>query len=171
MKKFLQSLNADEASQVLKALLDDDSDFVKKAYDIAMKVVGNANADEIMDEVYYGLDSLDVDDLYSRSGRTRHGYVDPNDEAWEMFEDALTPFIDEMKKNQQRALPAAAKNHCLGIIKGLRKYQEKSKSEFKDWVTDAPDDYIAIVMEEWKNGHPSNEDIAAIMDFMEGDPS
>ena len=171
MKRFIQSLNTDEASQVLKTLLDNNPDLTKNIYGIAMKVTGDVNADEIMDEVYYALDSLHVDDLSSRSGRTRHGYVEPCDAAWEMFEEAITPFINEMKKNQQRSLPALAKTYCIGIIKGLLMYEQESCSDLKDWVTDAPGEHVDTVVEEWKKGNPGNEDIAEVMSVMKGGQS
>jgi len=106
--------------------------------------------------------------MSGRSGRTQYGYVDPGDAAWEMFEEALNPFIDEMKKNQKRALPAVAKAYCIGIIKGLWRFDEESISDFKDWVTDAPGEYVDTVFDEWKKGDPSDEDIAEVMGFVEG---
>ena len=166
MKSFLQSLNSEEASQVLKTLLDDNPELMKKAYDIAKKAVGDVDADTIMDEVYYELDALEVEDLYSHSGKTRYGYVDPHDKAWEMFEEAVSPFVDEMKKNQKRDLPATAKSHCIGIIKGLLRYGEESNSDFKDWITDAAGDYVTTVVEEWKKGKPSGEDVAEVMSIV-----
>ena len=171
MEIFIQSLNAEEASQVLKILLKDNPDLIKKVYDIAMIVTGDVDVDEIMDEVFYELDALDVDDLYSRSGKTRYGYVEPHDESWEMFEEALQPFIDEMKKNQQRALPVLAKTYCIGIIKGLMMYEKESSSDFADWVTDAPGEYVDTVIKEWKKGDPSNEDIAEVMSIAKGGQS
>ena len=79
MKKFIQSLNAYEAAQVLKELLGNDPELTKKIYGIAAKVAADVDVDEIMDEVYCELDALDVDELYGRSGRTRYGYVEPCD--------------------------------------------------------------------------------------------
>ena len=167
MKNFLQTLNANEASQVLTALLANDPALVEKAYAIATEIVGDANVDEICDDVYHALNSLDVDDLYSSSGRTRHGYVDPSERAWEMFEEALYPFIDEMKKSQQRSLPLEAKIHCIGIIEGLLKYEEKSYSDLKEWVPDALSEGITTVVDEWKEGNPSSDDIAEVMNIVE----
>jgi len=141
----------------------------KKAYEIAMKIVVNIDADEIMDEVCYALDALEVDDLYALSGKTRDGYVDPNDKSWEMFEESLQPFIDEMIKNQQRGLSSIAKTHCIGIIKGLRMFEEESCSDFKDWVTDAPGEYVDTVVEEWRKGNPSDEDIEEVMSVVKGE--
>ena len=62
-----------------------------------------------------------------------------------MFEEALDPFIDEMKKNQKRGLAAAAKAHCIGIVRGLWQYEEGSSSDFAGWVEDAPGEYIDTV--------------------------
>ena len=168
MKSFLKDLNADEASRILSILLGDNQELIKKAYEIAMETVCDVDADEISGDVYYELDGLDVDELYSHSGRTRGGYVEPYDKAYEMFEDALAPFIDEMKKSQKRGLPEAAKTHCIGIIKGLLMFDEESNSDFKDWITDAPRDYVSTVIKEWKKGNPSNEDIADVTDIMKG---
>ena len=171
MKEFIQGLNKEEASQILKVLLDDDPDLTKKIYDTAIKVVGGVDSDDIKEDVYFELDMLDVDDMSSRSGRTRYGYVEPYDAAWEMFEEALYPFIDEMKKNQQRKLPAVAKTYCIGIIKGLRSYEKESTSDFKDWVSDAPGEYAHTVFDEWKKGNPSDDDISEVMSFVKGGQS
>jgi hypothetical protein len=167
MKKFIQSLSASEAACVLSDMLDNDPGLMKKAYDAAMKVAGNVDADAIMDRVFSSLNRLDVDELNNRSGRTRYGYVDPCDAAWEMFEEALDPFISEMKKNQQRALPAAAKAHCIGIVKGLWRFEQESYTDFSGWVEDAPGEFIDTVVEEWKKGNPGNEDIAEVMSIVE----
>ena len=171
MKSFIQNLSSDEASQVLKTLLDDNPELMKKAYEIALKTADDVDIDSIMDDVCSELDSLDVDDLYCHSGKTRYGYVEPTEKAWEMFEDALLPFIDEMKKSQQRALPVAAKSHCIGIIKGLLLFEEESNSDFKDWVPDAPGECIDTVVKEWKKGNPSDEDIAEVMSIVNNDQS
>ena len=92
MIRFIQSLNADEAARVLKSLLDEDPLLTKKIYDIAVKVAGNVDAESIRIRVFSALDRLDMDDLNSRAGRTRYGYVEPDEAAWELFEEALNPF-------------------------------------------------------------------------------
>ena len=169
MKKFMQSLSADEALRVLNDLLDNDPNLMKKAYETAIIVAGDVDADAVMNNVFNRLDRLDLDDLRGRTGRTSHGYVDPAEAAWELFEEGLDSFINEMKKYQKRALPAAAKAHCIGIIKGLRKYEEESSTEFADWVEDAPEQYVETVVEEWKKGNPASEDIAEVMSVAYGD--
>ncbi|MDR2854935.1 MAG: hypothetical protein LBV40_02105 [Methanomicrobiales archaeon] len=149
------------------ALLAKEPTLVKKAYDIAMEIVGDVSVDDISDDVYCALNSLDVFELYDSSGRTRDGYVDPNDRAWEMFEEALYPFTHDMTLNQKRALPSIAKMYCIGIIKALLRYKEGNSSELSDWVPDAPDESIINVVEEWKRGNPSDDDIAEVMEIVE----
>lgn len=166
MKDFIQGLNADEAAQVLRTLLNDNPDLEKKAYEIAMEVVGNTDAQQIADKVFWELNGLDVDDLYGHSGRTSDGYVDPYEKAGEMFEEALEPFIKEMKKNQQRGLPAIAKAYCIGIVKGLWRFDEKSSSDFTDWVIDMPGECADDVIKEWKKGNPGDDDIAEVMNIV-----
>jgi len=168
MKEFVQGLGAGEASRVLQVLLDSDPGLVKKAYRAAVEVAGDVDPYEIMDDVFSSLENLDEDDLGSRAGRTRYGYVEPCDAAWEMFEEALGPFIYEMKRNQERALPAVAKAHCIGIIKGLQRYEGESISELSDWLVDAPGEFIDTVVMEWKKGNPSEEDIEEVMGIARG---
>jgi hypothetical protein len=171
MKKFVQSLSANEAARVLKDMVGRDPGLTQKAYEIALKVAGDVDADAIMDTVFSRLDRLDMDDLNGRAGRTRYGYVEPTEAAWQIFEEALDPFIDEMKRNQKRGLPAVAKAHCIGIVMGLLEYEKASSSDFAGWVEDAPGEYIGTVVEEWKKGNPSSEDIAEVMSIAWGDQS
>lgn len=162
MIKLLQSLSEYEASKVLDTLLDDHPDILKKAYDAAMKVANDVDVDKITNDVYRSLSSIDIDDLYGRSGKTRYGYVEITDEAYVMFEESIDPFIDEMKKNQHRALPAISKAYCIGIINALRKFGKESYSDFSEYVRDESYDYIDTVLGEWKKGKPSKEDIAEV---------
>ena len=169
MIKLIQSLSTDEASQVFKDMLNNDPMLLKQAYETALKIVKDVDVDDIMNDVFYSLESFDVDDLSSRSGRTRYGYTDPNDASWEMFEEELDPFIDEMKKNQERGLPKVAKIYCIGIVKGLLLYDSESKSDFYDWVQDAPGEYIDRVIDEWKKGKPDDNDVAEVMSIARGE--
>ena len=171
MKKFIQSLSADEAALVFKDMLDNDPSLMKKAYESAIKVICDVDADEVMNNVYNTLDRLDMDDLSGRAGKTRYGYVEPTEAAWELFKEALDPFIDEMKKNQKCALPAAAKAYCIGIIRGLWMYKEDSTSDFADWLEDAPDQCVDTVIDEWKKGNPPKKDITEVMSIAKGDRS
>jgi len=66
--------------------------------------------EDIADWVFYELDSLEVEDVWCQSGSTRYGYVDPNEKAWEMLEDAIEYYLVELKKYQELDLEEEAKN-------------------------------------------------------------
>ena len=168
MMRFIQSLNPNEAARVLKGLLDEDPLLTKKTYDMAVKVAGNVDAETVRGQVFSALDRLGMDDLNGRAGRTQYGYVEPDEAAWELFEEALNPFIDEMRKNQRRALPATAKAYCIGTIEGLLYYRDNSRSDLRDWLEDAPGEYIDTVVEEWKKGSPNDDEIAEVLDVAKG---
>ena len=90
--------------------------------------------EDIADEVFLDLDSLEVEEIWDSSGATRYGYVDPVDKAWEMFEDAIEPYLDELKKCQDLKLSKEAKKHCMGMLKGIYQFERESESEHKDWA-------------------------------------
>ena len=168
MKKFVQGLSADEAPHTLKLLFDENPDIMKKIYDCAVKAAATVDADDIADNVFSSLDILGYDDLNGRAGRTRHGYVGPDQAAWDLFEGALDPFINEMAKNHKRALPVVAKAYCIGIIKGLQMYGESPVSDLSGWLQDAPGEYIDTVVDEWKKGNPSDADVAEVLNVVKG---
>ena len=169
MLRFVRSLSAEEASQTLRLLLGESPDLMKKAYDCAVKVTAAVDAEKIADDVFSSLDNLDYDDLNGRAGRTRHGYVAADQAAWDLFEEALVPFINEMVKSRNRELPVVAKTYCIGIIKGLQMYGKGSCSDLSDWLQDAPGEYIDTVIDERKKGNPSSDDIADLMNVVKGD--
>ena len=50
----------------------------------------------------------------------------------------------------------------MGILKGIYKFETESTSEYKDWAVDAPSGIFEQVLDEWKEGQNSPEDIAEV---------
>ena len=168
MMDYIRSLNDSDAAGILMRILNGRPDLVEEAYDAAMGMIDTVDADDVMNRVYGDLNILDYDDLNGRAGRTRYGYVDPVDAAWEMFEEQVEPYTEEMSRYQEHSLPDLAKIYCIGIIKGLMRYERESTSEIKDWMPDAPGDFISRVFKEWMKGKPSEEDAADVKKIMDG---
>ncbi len=59
-----------------------------------------------------------------------------------------------------------AKLYCMGIAKGIYKYEEKSTSEFKDWATDVPGESYSDIVNEWKKRGCSVKDKKEMRDFI-----
>jgi len=55
-----------------------------------------------------------------------------------------------------------AKNYCIGIIKGILKFDEESDSEFSEWAVDIPSEYLSTVVDEWKKDNPNADELKEI---------
>ena len=166
-KNLIQTLSKDESFIVLQKLFRENPDLEKVICETALKVVSNVDAEKISNNLYNDLLSLDVDELYARSGNGRYGYVDPNEESWVMFEEVVEFYIGEMEKHHQRKLPHIVKEYCIGIINGLIKFSEEANTEFSEWVEDAPLDHIDYVIDCYEKTKPEAKDLDQIMSNVE----
>jgi hypothetical protein len=163
---ILDLLTPEQAVIVLQQLAAMSPEIRKKARLIALKLVGDVDAEGIAEEVFWDLDSIPVEEVWDRSGRKRDGYVDPGDAAWQLFEDALAPHLDALQKCQRLGLASQAKQHCMGILKGIHRFEKESDSEFKGWAVDAPGEYFASTYRQWRQGTKSKKDVAEVRRFV-----
>ena len=164
---ILDLIKPDEALRILRRLAHQSDEVREKIKQIAIEIISVVDPESISDDVYYELYRIDVEELWDRSGKTRHGYVDPVDEACEMFEEVLNPFIDEMKRYQRMELNELAKKYCIGIIMGISKYSEESISAFSEWAVDVPSEYLNTVVDEWKKSNPGADEVKEIEGLLE----
>jgi len=165
-KKILDEITAEDAFAILKILIKEDTVIAERIERIALEYLSGVDIDDIAESVFYDLDHLAIEDVWDRSGRTRDGYVDPYDFAWQMFEDALESYMDELKKYLELSMHADAKNYCKGILKGIYRYDKESNSEFKDWATDAPGENFEFVLNEWEKSCKDKRDVKDVEDYI-----
>ena len=151
-RNIFAEISADDAFAILCRLAKEDPKIAKRIEQIAMDYLSDVDIEDIASQVYLGLDSIKVEELWDRSGRTRTGYVEPDEMAFQMFEEALEPFLDEMKKYQNLSMFAEAKDYCIGILNGICRFEKDSTSEYKDWAVDAPPEFFGEVLDDWKKG-------------------
>ena len=99
----------------------------------------DVDADAVAEDVEQAVLDLDLDDLNSRAGRKSWGYVEPTEAAWELLEEAIDPFLDEMKRHIELGFEAAATATCAGIVLGLYRCRGKN-SQLLGWAEDFPAD-------------------------------
>jgi len=107
-----------------------------------------------------------VEDVWDQSGSTRYGYIDPVDMAWEMFEGAIEPYLDELKKHQELELDEEAKKCCMGILKAIYRFEKECESEFKDWAVDAPAENFTQIFDGWKGSCKNPKHIQEMKAFI-----
>jgi hypothetical protein len=165
-KNVLEKLSPEEALVVLQELTGSSLSIRKKAEEIALRLIAGVDLDEIAEDVFWALDSIAVEDVWDDSGRKRHGYVDPGDCAWQLFDDALEPFMRQLQKCQELSLHEQAKLYCLGILKGIHQFDTESTSEYKSWAVDAPGEFFSSVYERWKRGAKRKRDVVEAQKFV-----
>ena len=134
---------------------------------IARDRLSAVDPEEVADALYAELDALEVEEVWEQTGRNRHGYVEPTEAAYQMVEEVLEPFLDELRKYQKLGMPVEATQLCTGLLMGLCRFERESTSEFKNWAADAPISFAAEVVAAWRVGGPSHTAVVALKEFVE----
>jgi hypothetical protein len=136
--KVLARLYPDEAVAVLHALLERHPELLPEAEGLAKTVVADVDVESIAEEVEHAVLEIDLDDLGARTGRTSWGYVERAEAACELLEEALEPFLTEMKRRVELGFKAAAVGVCQGIVLGLYQCRGKNPDQVLGWAEDFP---------------------------------
>lgn len=163
---IFNKITPEEALRILKHIAKTDKTIKRKIIDLAEDLFRNVNIEEICEDVYYELDGIDVHELWDRSGARSDGYTSPEDMAFEMFEEALEPFHQELFRLFDLNMSQESKRYCMGILKGIYRYEEDSGSEFKDWATDIPGECFGYLLSEWKKRCNNKKDEKEMKDFL-----
>ena len=148
MKKLIDKISPDEALKIIKQLATTDKSIKKKIEEIAEGIIRDVDFEEICDDVLFVLNTIYVEDLWDRSGATQYGYVTPEDMAIEMMEEELDPFNQKIFRLCELNMQKEAKLYCMGVLKGIYKYDQESKSEFKDRAADVPAECFSYLIDE-----------------------
>lgn len=136
----LDQLKGNEAVAVLRILLEKRPALRKEVEALAKSVIGDVSTEDVADQVEGAVRSLDLDDLDSRAGRHRDGYVEPSQAAVDLIEEAVMPFIEDMTRRAEAGQAEAALRSCVGIVLGLYRLRDQHGDEFLGWAVDSPDE-------------------------------
>jgi hypothetical protein len=161
--RYVNALGHDAAINILINLCKD-KDLSLKIITLAKVALSDFDADLVADKVFRSLNNIQVEDLWDNSGKTRWGYREPTEVAYEIMGEVLSPFIQKMNEYRNLDMKTEEKEYCRGIIGGLLHYGVEGNNEFHDWVPDDPYSYAEEVLIEWKE-HNKPTDIADIQAF------
>ena len=159
---IIDHLSPGDALAILKILACEDDRLAIRIAELATSYLSDVDAEDVADTLYVELDALKVEEVWDRSGKTRHGYIETQEAASEMIEQAMEPFWQEMQKYAQMGLHAQAKQVCTGLLLGLYRFEHESTNEFKDWAAGEPAEFARKVIERWKDGSPSPADVREV---------
>ena len=167
LHKIIDHLSGSDALSILRILAGSDEELAARIVEIATTYLSGVDPEEVATLLYDDLNFLEVEEVWDRAGETRYGYVEPGEAADQMIEEVLKPFLDELAKYQKLGMNTEANRMCMGLLMGLYRFERDSVSEFKDWAPDAPIIFAETVVGAWKDGAPSQADVAAVKSFIE----
>jgi len=141
LRSLIKELSGEDALTILGRLAEEDQGLANRIENMAREILSIIDFASIAEEVLWALNQIEVEELWDRSGKTRHGYIEPDEMAWTLIEEALTEYTGELNKYLRLSLLDKAKVYCLGIIKGLYLFDCDSKTEFTDWAVDIPEQF------------------------------
>jgi len=95
--KFIAALSREALIEILFELCKN-GDVAERVVAMAKTDLAAVDMDEIADEVFRSLNSIQVEELWDNSGRTSWGYQEPTDVAFEMLEAEVDTYLLKMEQ-------------------------------------------------------------------------
>lgn len=149
---LLERLKPHEAAAVLRRVLEAHPDLVHEADEIARFLLCQQEYQEVAAEIEDEVRALDYDVLNARAGRHEWGYVEPSEAAWEILEETVEPFLDEMKRYLELGLEAEALEICKGLVLGCYRLSKGEGGDVLGWAPDFPPEAARNALEVWYTG-------------------
>jgi hypothetical protein len=150
---LIESLSRSNAITILKELSRDEV-LSEKISGRVKELLSDINANEIEEKVFATLNSIQIEELWERSGETYYGYNEPTEVAYEMVEEAIEIPLANMKKYRELGMTNIEEAYCVGIVAGLLRYSSEGSNDFFDAVPDDPFNIASDIIYEWKKDHP-----------------
>lgn len=167
--QIIAQLTPADASAILHALASSDAALAGRIAEMALARFDQIDVEEIAAALYDELETLEVEEVWERAGRTRHGYVETGDAAYQMIEEVLAPYLADLARYQKLGLRDEANQMCAGLLLGFYRFERESTSEFKDWAPDAPLGFAEVVLAAWRAGPPTTGDVESLKTFVAGE--
>ena len=150
MDDVIKKLTAEQALEVLTRLSAKGGKIREAVLTQARNVLSDIDLDATADEVFFLLDSIDVQDCWDRSGSSRNGYTSPDEAAVEIIEETLQPFSGQVERYCELGMHEQEMTYCRAVILGLYRYAHESESEFKAWSVDIAVECAGDLLHEWR---------------------
>ena len=166
MNDVIKKLTAEQALDVVKRLNEKGGEIGEAVLAEATNLLRAVNMETTADEVFFVLDSIDVQDCWGRSGRSRHGYTEPSEAAVELVEEELQPFYDQAARYRELGMAEQETTYCMGVILGIYRYEHESKSAFREWAVDIPIECAGYLLSTWRERNQNAVAAAAMDEFI-----
>ena len=129
-REVINQLSPQDALVVLKALADSDASLARRIAEIATEHLSEVDPQDVAEEIYYALESLQVEDVWDKAGSTRDGYVEPYEVVDEMIDGAMAPHFDELVRYQMLRKSLGSGKPSVFLRKLWMRWMPSSRSSF-----------------------------------------
>lgn len=143
MARNIDRLDDSERSAVLSILLSAHPEMLVEADALAAESLVAVDPDVVAENVMSALRELDMEDLANRAGRHRGGYVEPNEAAWDLVEEAFEPFLLDLRRLAELSHVDAATAAARGVLNGLDRIGEPADGTVLAWAGPDTADHLA----------------------------
>jgi hypothetical protein len=166
MDDVIKKLTTEQALEIVKRLSEKGGEIREAVLAEARNLVMAIDMDETANHVFFVLDSINVQDCWDRSGRSRYGYTEPSEAAVELVEEELQPFYDQAKTYRELGMTEQETTYCMGVILGIYRYEHESKSEFREWCVDVPLECAGYLLDIWRERNQGTAPAQAMDEFI-----
>ena len=162
----INKLTPEQALEVVMRLIDKGSAIRDAVTTEARNVLSEIDVDKVADDVFFSLDSIDVQECWDRAGKSRDGYTSPDEAAFELIEERLQPFVDQGRRYQELAMTDEQATYFRGMILGIYRFEHETESEFLEWAVDMPLEFAGALLKEWREGGKDSNSAAPMKGFI-----
>ncbi len=134
----IDELRPEEAAEILRALLARHPELSAEATSLAEEMITRVPGHDVAGAVEESILALDIDALGDRAGEHSDGYTEPTEAAWELLQEAIDPFVDDLRRRISLGAETAAVETCRGIVVGLYRVRGKNPDAVLGWAEDFP---------------------------------
>jgi len=149
MTDIVDKLTAEQALLILGRLFQKGGSVREAVVAEATGLLSDIDGDDLAQDVFDELDSIDVQECWDRAGGSDDGDVSPDEAAIEIVEEVLQPFLDQAQRYHELGMPEQEAVYCEGVFAGIYRYERDAKSEFKNLCEDIPADCAGVLFDDW----------------------
>ena len=148
--RILDALDPDEAAIVLWQLLANHPEIEEEAAELALSMLQGASFDAVAEDVDDAVRSLGIEELYAGAGKHAWGYVEPAEAAWQVVEEKIQPFLEEIRRRATLGLNDEALEFTKGVVLGLYRVEVEDQCEAVEHAPDFAAEYACEAVDLWR---------------------
>lgn len=121
-----------------------------EAQQMAESLLKDVDCEWVAEDVEDAVRDVGMDELGSRAGSQSWGYVEPGEAAWEILQERISPFIEDMKRQLDLGLDAEALEMCKGIVLGLYRVRNAQDDHVLQWAPEFPAETAGEAVAAWR---------------------